>query len=86
MILLMLLNAVLLTIGYIFQQLPVVNHLPSVAGYDVDGALVLGMGYFRTFANTFWYLIIVFQGFLVLTAYYGIKMVARLFFGHRIQQ
>ncbi len=83
MITLLAMNFILLVVGFIFQQLPVVDHLPTIAGYDIDTALVTGVGYMRTFAETFWYIGIVFEGFGVLMAYYAIKLLAKLFFGNR---
>lgn len=83
MIISLLLNILVLIIGVIFSWLPNVDTLPSILGYDIDGALVTGMGYARTFFVTFWPLTILFEGFGILMIYYVIKMTLRFFIGHR---
>lgn len=76
-------NIIVLILGVIFGWLPSVTSLPAIGGYDIDTALVNGMGYTRTFFETFWPLSIVFDGFLVLMLYFVIKIVIRFFLGHR---
>ncbi len=83
MLIALLLNIIVLIIGVIFSWLPVVEKLPEFMGYDIDTALVSGVGYIQTFFATFWPLAIVFQAFLILMAYYSIKIVVRLFLGSR---
>lgn len=83
MIIILLINLISLLLGGIFSWLPIVNKLPNIVGYDIDTALVNGVGYTQTFMQTFWPLEIMFQGFLVLMGYYGIKMIVRFFLGHR---
>ena len=61
-----------------------VTALPTVFGFDLDGALTTGIGEMRTLFNTFWVFEIIFQGFLVLMGYYVIKMLMRLFLGNRL--
>ncbi len=63
--------------------LPQILTLPTVLGFDLDSALILGIGEMTNLFNTFWPLAIIFQGFLVLLAYYSIKMLLRLLLGHR---
>lgn len=70
-------------VGAIFNQLPTVSTLPTIAGFDVDTTLSIGMGTFNTYTTAFWPLADLFAGFLVISAYYGIKMLARLLMGHR---
>lgn len=83
MIITLLLNLVVLILGVIFSWLPVVTSLPEIMGYDIDGALVTGVGYMQTFFYTFWPFQIIFQGFLILMVYYTIKIVLKFFLGHR---
>lgn len=70
-------------LGVMFSWLPDVETLPTIGGYDIDGALVLGMGQFNSFIETFWAIGIMFQGFLFIAGYFAIKMVLQLFLGHR---
>lgn len=70
-------------LGYAFNWLPKVETLPLILGVDIDAQLVSGMGMFYTYAQAVWPIYIVFQGALILLAYYAIKMVLRFFLGHR---
>lgn len=79
----LLLNALVMAVGAIFSWLPQVETLPTIAGYDIDAALVTGIGQVNTFLNAFWPLKIMFQGFLFLLGYYAIKIGIRFFFGSR---
>jgi hypothetical protein len=79
----LLLNVLLLVIGAIFSILPIVYTLPTIAGYDIDAALVSGIGQFNVFTTAFWPLSVMFQGFLVIMLYYALKMGLRFFLGHR---
>jgi hypothetical protein len=72
-----------LILGAIFSWLPVITTLPTIGGFDIDGALVTGMGQFNTFIATFWPLDYMFKAFLFLMAYYGLKMLIQFFIGHR---
>ncbi len=62
---------------------PVVEHLPTIGGYDIDAALSSGIGSFNSFANAVWVIKDVFLGFMFLIIYYGVKMILKLFLGHR---
>lgn len=77
------LNIIVLFLGAIFSWLPTITNLPNILGFDIDAALVTGMGQFNQFANTFWPLKLMFQGFLVIMIYFGIKMALRFLLGHR---
>lgn len=79
----LILNIIVLFIGAIFSWLPQVTTLPLINGYDIDSALVTGVGQLRAFTNTFWPLWIVFQGFLALFVYYILKASVKFFLGHR---
>lgn len=70
-------------INTVFSWLPVVTSLPTIGGFNLDAALVTGMGQFWTYANAFWYVSDVFVGFTILLTYYGIKLVLKLILGHR---
>jgi hypothetical membrane protein len=70
-------------LNIIFSWLPIVTTLPTVNGYDIDGALLSGMGQLNLFMITFWPMQIMFNGFIIIMGYYGIKMTLRLFFGSR---
>lgn len=86
MIIVLFLNLLVMIVGTIFSWLPEITTLPTMFGYDIDTALVTGMGYVQTFFNTFWVLEIMFQGFLILMLYFLTKMVIRFFIGHRTPQ
>lgn len=83
MIINLLLNLIIATIGVLFSWLPTVSTLPLIGGYDIDGVLSTGMTQFNTIAVSFWSLLIVFQGFLYLMGYYILKLTLRFFLGHR---
>ncbi len=83
MIVSLFINFVILVIGAIFSFLPVVTTLPTIGGFDIDAALVTGIGQFNTVANAFWPLYYVFLGFLALLVYFAVKIGIRFFLGHR---
>lgn len=72
-----------LILGAVFSWLPVVTTLPTIGGFDIDAALVSGMGQFNTLANAIWPLKDMFAAFLVLMLYYGLKMLVIFVLGHR---
>ena len=76
-------NFIVLILGSIFSWLPQVTALPSIAGFDLDTALATGIGQMNTFFVSFWPLKYMFDGFLVLMTYYGLKMAIRFVLGHR---
>jgi len=66
-------------------QLPVVTSLPVIGGYDIDSALVSGVGSFYSFINVVWPIKDLFYGFIVLIGFYTLKnVVLRLFLGSRV--
>lgn len=83
MIITLLINLVVLILGAFFSFFPKVDTLPTVAGLDLDATLVSGMAEINTVFTSLWYLQDIFYGFLALLLYYGIKLIARLFLGHR---
>lgn len=83
MIIAFLFNLIVLLIGAVFSLLPQVTALPTIGGYDIDGALVTGMGEVNAFFTAFWFLKYMFIGFLVLMSYYSLKMIIRFIIGHR---
>lgn len=86
MIIELILNALILTLNVIFGFLPIITTLPSINGFDIDSALVTGIGSMRSFFETFWILSVVFDGFLFLLGYYITKMFLRLLLGSRTPQ
>lgn len=84
MIINLLLNVVVLFLGALFSWLPEITVLPQIGGFDIDAYLILGMGYIATIGEAFWFLPIIFTGFLFIMGYFVIKMVIRLFLGNRV--
>lgn len=76
-------NIIVLVLAAIFSLFPVVSTLPTVGGFDIDTALVSGMGEMNTFMASFWPLKDLMLGFLALMLYYSVKIVLRFFLGHR---
>lgn len=78
-----LISIVIVIIGGILSWLPDVTTIPNIAGYNIDAALVSGLGYFYSYATAVWPLLYVLQGLFVLIGYYSIKMLLKFFLGHR---
>ena len=70
-------------LSLIFAWFPIITTLPTIGGFDIDSALVNGMGQFNTFVNAFWFLEVIFQGFLFLMGYYTLKLLLRFLLGNR---
>ena len=83
MIISFLLNTIVLVLGAIFSLFAVVTTLPTVAGFNIDAALVTGMAELNTFFVAFWPIWIMFQGFLAILLYFSLKLILRFFLGHR---
>jgi len=83
MLIMLLLNVVVIALGGIFVWLPEVLVLPNIVGYNIDGALITGMGYVNRVFEVLWPLAIMWAGFLYLMAYYIIKMGVKFLLGHR---
>jgi hypothetical protein len=66
-----------------FFFLPQVNTLPTIAGYDIDTALLQGVGQAYTFASTVWVIWDVLLGALFLWAFHGLMLFIKLLIGHR---
>ncbi len=66
-----------------FSWLPAVTTLPTIGGFDIDSALISGMGQVQTIFSAFWPLQIMFIGFLFIMGYFIIKVGVRIFFGSR---
>lgn len=77
------LNVIVLFIGALFSWLPAVTALPTIAGFNIDAALVTGIGSFNRFITFYWPIYILFQGALFLVGYYTIKIGLRFLLGHR---
>jgi hypothetical protein len=76
-------NFVVLMLGAVFSWLPPVDKLPSIHGYDLDTALVNGMGMLHTFFVAFWPIGYMFDGFMALMVYFALKMAIVFVLGHR---
>ncbi len=83
MIILFLIDVFITILGIIFSFLPAVTVLPNIFGYDIDSALVTGIGSVNQFIFYFWPVGYLYQGFLVILGYHIAKITFRLFFGHR---
>lgn len=83
MITTIILDLVTFVIKFVSELWPVVETLPVINGFDIDGTLVLGLAQVNQFFETFWPLAIMFGGFLFLMGYYIIKMTVKFVFGHR---
>lgn len=70
-------------IGIVFSWLPHVDTLPVFMGYDIDAALVSGMGTLYAFADAVWPIKYVLVGLLILMSYYSFKLVLTFIFGNR---
>lgn len=66
-----------------FFFLPVVNTLPNIAGYDIDTALVTGVGQAYQFAGVIWPIYDVLLGALVLWTFHALMLFVKLLIGHR---
>lgn len=83
MIIAFLFNLIVIVIGAIFSLLPIVETLPTINGFDIDAAMVTGIGSLNAFFAAFWPIKIMFQGFLVILGYHALKMGLRFLIGHR---
>lgn len=83
----MLINSILTVIANILTAvlsfLPAVTVLPTIAGYDIDTALVTGVGQTYRFASTVWPIWDVLLGALFLWTFHGIMIFVKLIIGHR---
>ena len=67
----------------IFSWLPKIDTLPSILGVDIDSQLISGVALFNAYSDVVWPIADVFTAFLLLLAYYVIKIVLRFFLGNR---
>jgi TRAP-type mannitol/chloroaromatic compound transport system permease small subunit len=67
----------------LFFFLPSVSKLPSIAGYDIDTALVTGVGQAYNFAGVVWPIWDVLLGALFLWTFHGLMLFVKLLLGHR---
>jgi hypothetical protein len=70
-------------IAAMLSFLPTVLVLPTINGYDIDSALVTGVGQAYNFANYIWPVRDVLLGAVVLWAFHGLMIFVRLLLGHR---
>lgn len=83
MIIVFLINTLIAILTIIFGWLPDVVKLPSIVGYDIDSALVTGMGQINTIMKSIWVLQYLIGGFLVIMGYHLIKLVLKFILGSR---
>lgn len=83
MIIAFLFNLIVLVVGAVFSLLPTVDTLPTIFGFNIDAALVSGVGALNTFTNTFWPIRDLLGGFFFLMGYYAFKIGLRFLLGHR---
>lgn len=83
MIIQLIITSLVSIVNLITSFLPNITTLPSIGGYDIDTALVSGVGMFYTYTEAVWPIAVVFQGFLFLLTYYSVKMIFKFLFGHR---
>lgn len=83
MIINLFLNVVVLILGAVFSWLPQITTLPNIVDYDIDTALVTGVGQLKSFLQAMWPIGVMFQGFLAILFYFTIKIILRFFLGHR---
>jgi hypothetical protein len=83
MIINFLLSIIVNILTVIFGWLPSIQTLPKIMGFDIDSALVTGMGQLNTVISSVWVLGYLMGGFLVIMGYYGLKMTLRFFLGSR---
>lgn len=83
MIISLLLNVLIAIVSVILSWLPTIDTLPTIVGYDVDGAFTTAMGQVNSILSTFWMLQYVFSGFLIILGYYIAKITLKFFFGNR---
>ena len=63
--------------------LPSVTVLPTIAGYDIDTALVTGVGQAYQFASVVWPIWDVLLGALFLWGFHSLMLLVKLLLGHR---
>lgn len=83
MLTMLILNVFVLFLGALFVWLPQVTTLPMIIGFDIDSALVTGVGQFKTLMVTFWPWQYMFNGMIVIVGYFSIKQVLTFFLGSR---
>ena len=83
----MLITAILNLLSAIFKAmfffLPAVNTLPTIAGYDIDTALVTGVGQAYQFATYIWPIYDVLIGAMFIWTFHIGMLFLRLLLGHR---
>lgn len=83
MLVMLLINVIVLIIGAVFSWLPQIDTIPMIMDYDIDTALLTGVGQFKMVIESFWVYGYLFGGLVILLGYYSIKMLLRFFLGHR---
>jgi hypothetical protein len=83
MIIVFFINVIVVVLSVVFGWLPDVHTLPQIMGYDIDTALVNGMGQINTIMASVWVLKYLVGGFLFIMGYHLIKMVLKFILGSR---
>lgn len=83
MIVVLIINILIGFLGIILSWLPDVTTLPTMFGYNIDSALVNGVGQVNLITQVFWPLHYVFLGFGTILGYYVVKITFKLFLGSR---
>ena len=75
-------NNVFVAVFYAIGLGPV-DTLPTILGYDIDAALSGGVAMVHSLSGLFWPIWYMFLGALSVLGYHVLKMVLRMFLGHR---
>lgn len=78
------LDTIITVLNVILSWLPDATTLPQIVGADLDGSLVTAVSFLRRIMEVYWFLGIIFDGFLFLLVYYITKMVLKLFLASRL--
>lgn len=83
MIISTILDLITFFVSIITHLLPTVTTLPNIAGFNIDSALVSGVGQLNQFTNAFWPIADMLFAFFALVSYYILKKIAILILGSR---
>ena len=77
------LQAVVQAFVVFLSWLPLVTTLPTIAGFDIDSALVSTIGQFYTFANVVWPIYDVMIGAAFIWSFHLLMLFIKALIGHR---
>lgn len=75
------LGSIVMFLTLVFSVFPHVEVLPTIANVNLDTVIVGGIGNLLALADVFWYITVVIQGFLFITGYYALLMIAKFLAG-----